>query len=217
MDMILKSFNVHATKYFLLYAAAFVLVGVLGNEILVTDDLYYDFFDQQMSYERITEFLSISKRLTWIVYILIPVYLLLKIFVVATCLAVGVLLFGYNVEFIRLFKIALLSDIVFLVPPILKLVWFITIVPNYDLTDIQFFFPLSAFNLVRPEGIEPWMFYPLQIINIFEIIYWVLLAMGLRTILNASFSKSLAMVLSSYGVSLLLWVTFVIFLTISLQ
>lgn len=217
MDITLKSQNGQTTKYFLLYAASSVLIGVLSNEILVSDSLYYDFFDQQMSYDRITEFLSINRRLTWIIYLLIPIYLFVKITIVATCLAVGVLLFGYNVDFRKLFHVALLSDFVFLIPPILKLVWFVLIAPGYDLADLQFFFPLSAFNLLGSDDVEPWLFYPLQIVNVFEVIYCILLSLGIKNILDESFGKSAAIVLSSYGVSLLLWVTFVIFITISMS
>ncbi len=56
----------------------------------------------------------------------------------------------------------------------------------------------------------------LQLVNLFEIAYWLLLADLLKKIINRPFWKSFEFVLSTYGVGLLIWTVFVVFLTLNL-
>lgn len=209
--------NINKAHYFILYTLLSIAIIFVSNQILISEDLYYDFFSQQMSFERITEFIDISKRLEWIIYVIIPIYLLLKFFIVASCLSVGVLLFGYHIDFKKLFHIAMFADIIFIVPPIIKIFWFGIVFTDYSLADIQYFFPLSALNLINPNQVESWLLYPLQMLNIFELLYWLALALGLRNVLQEPFLKMVVLVLSSYGLSLLLWVIFITFITINLS
>jgi hypothetical protein len=217
MQIVTQIRNIDKIHYFIIYTFASIAITFISNHILISEDLYYDFFGQQMSFERVTEFIDISKRLEWIIYIIIPIYLLLKFFIVAACLSVGVLLFGYNIEFKKLFHIALFADIIFIVPPIIKIFWFSLVFTDYNLADVQYFFPLSALSLVNPNQVEGWLIYPLQMLNIFEFLYWIALAFGLKIIIKQPFQKMLALVLSSYGLSLLLWVIFITFITINLS
>lgn len=182
MQIVTHLRNINKTHFFIIYTLASIVIIFASNHILITEDLYYDFFDQQMSFERITEFIDVSKRFEWITYIIIPIYLLVKFFIVAACLSVGVLLFGYNIDFKKLFHIALLADVIFIVPPIIKIFWFGVAFTDYNLTDIQYFFPLSAISLVNPKQVDGWLLYPLQMLNIFEFLYWIALALGLKII-----------------------------------
>ncbi|WP_165840885.1 hypothetical protein [Larkinella punicea] len=45
--------------------------------------------------------------------------------------------------------------------------------------------------------------------------YWFLLAYGVTQTLEMSFSKAFSLVLSSYGIGLLLWITVVVFITVT--
>jgi hypothetical protein len=89
MQIVTQIRNIDKIHYFIIYTFASIAITFISNHILISEDLYYDFFDQQMSFERVTEFIDISKRLEWIIYIIIPIYLLLKFFIVAACLSVG--------------------------------------------------------------------------------------------------------------------------------
>ncbi|GAB3250601.1 hypothetical protein GCM10027347_08480 [Larkinella harenae] len=57
--------------------------------------------------------------------------------------------------------------------------------------------------------------YPLQTANLFEFAYWFLLAYGVSDACKEPFSKAFSLVRSSYGVGLLLWVTLVVFVTVT--
>lgn len=209
--------NVNRIYYFLLYSIVSIVFVYIGNHFLVTEDLYYSFFEEQMSFERIAEFIDMSQRIEWLIYLIIPVYLSVKFFVVAACLSIGTLLWGYNADFRKLFQIAMFADAVFLIPPILKIIWFGFVAPQYDLADLQYFLPLSALNLFDPREVEGWFLYPLQVMNVFELVYWLALAWGLKVVLGEPFPKMLGLVSLSYVPALLLWVTFIVFASLSLS
>lgn len=217
MEIVAQLRNINKALYFLLYLLISLGIVVATNQLLITDDLYYDSLSNQMSFERITEFINTTKRFEWIIYIIIPIYLSFKFFVVASCLSVGTLLFGYQIEFKKLYQIALFADIIFIIPPVIKIICFTLIFADYTLSDIQFFFPLSALSLFNPEDVERWLIYPLQILNLFEVLYCAALAFGLKVVLKQSFSRMLGLVLSSYGLFLLLWIVFITFITINLS
>ena len=85
------------------------------------------------------------------------------------------------------------------------------------------FQPLSLMNLFDLERLELFVVYPLSLLNIFELSYFFLLACFIRSILAESnvktiaYGKSLALVTLSYGGGLLLWVAFIMFLTINVM
>jgi hypothetical protein len=215
----LKSFlnQTNKARYFILYSCVFIVIVFLGNHILLTDELYFTFFSESLSYEGISEFLEMSRQIEWIIYLIIPLYILMKIFLVAVCLSIGALAFDYNSHFNRMFHAALFSEFTFIIPPVLKLFWFGFIVNDYDLMDLQYFLPMSGINFVDPAQLDNWLIYPLQLLNVFEVLYCCSLAFMLKDILNRSFGDCLAFVFSTYGVGMIFWVILVMFLTVSLS
>jgi hypothetical protein len=83
--------------------------------------------------------------------------------------------------------------------------------------DIQTFYPLSLLNLLEVKDIPQWLLYPLQVINIFEVLYWLILAYGLSLVAKERLPKMLWLVAFSYGIGLFVWVVFITFITINLS
>src|SRR5690606_2346412 len=113
----------------------------------------------------------------------------------------------------RLWNIVLKAEFVFLLVGIIKIVWFYFFQINYTLESVQHFYPLSMLNVIGYENVKSWYIYPLQILNVFEIVYWVILALLIDTELNTSNIKNIGIkiVASSYGPALFLWVVGVMF------
>jgi hypothetical protein len=59
------------------------------------------------------------------------------------------------------------------------------------------------------------LYYPLQIANLFEMLYCVLIVIFLRQELSFSTSQSIKVGLGSYAVSLLFWMVLILFLTLN--
>lgn len=203
------------TLYFVLLCLLSILITYAAKSLLITDDLYFRFFGDQLPYERVTEIISLNKKWEWASYAIIPFYYLAKIFLVATCIHIGSLLFGIDISFKGIFQTALLAEGIFLIPGIFRLGWFLFIQRDYTLSDIQFFYPLSVLNFFDPGSLEVWWIYPLQLLNVFEGLYLFALAYGLYLITTKSYVKMLTLISTSYGAGLMIWVVSIMFLTVS--
>jgi len=203
-------------KSYTLLSVTYVLLLFLSDYFLLSDDLLFDFFNNQYSEQLANRLLGDSKEWKWLSYLLAPVFLGLRIFLVSVCFSIGVFVINIQVPFKNLLNISILGEYTLLVVPAIKLIWFGIVDLNYNFEDLQYFSPLSIFSLFDPEDIEPWLIYPFQLLNVFEILYWCALAYQLKNILNRDFAGSFAFVASTYGVGLLLWVIFVMFLTVSI-
>lgn len=88
------------------------------------------------------------------------------------------------------------------------------IVAPINLEDLQYFSPLCVTQLIDTDKIPKYLLYPLKLINVFEIGYWLILTYGVTVFTNIRFARSLKVVASSYGVALLIWVVFIVFVQV---
>lgn len=107
------------------------------------------------------------------------------------------------------------AEFVLLLVPIFKILWFYFFEPNYNLEDVQYFYPLSALNIVGYEGLDPWLIYPFQVLNLFELAYCLILAYLIGKATETTMDHGLKIVASSYGSALLLWVVVIMFFTLN--
>lgn len=202
---------------FFLICLISVLLSVVSNFFLYTDDLFFNHFANRLSVEKIDALLNNRDDLWWLGYLLKPVELFMRSMLIGFCLMTALFFFNIKIDFTNILKIVLLAEVVPLISELIKVLWFTLFQTSYTLTDVQYFTPISVTNLIYKENLEVWMIYPLQLINVFEVAYWLLLAYGLCSITKERYSKMLGLVASSYGVGLLLWVVFVVFLTVSIS
>ncbi len=202
--------------YFLFLCLCSFALSYWAQAFLLTDSIYYQSFGEQLSLQRFEALMEQSRKWQWIGYAITPLLYLFKLGLVALCLFTALLFAEYEVRFAQVFKVALIAEAIFLVPAFLRLLWFAEFQPSFSLEEVSQFMPLSMANLFDTATLEKWLIYPLQILNLFELLYIFFLAYGLRSILAKAFSEVLSVVLSGYGLGLLLWVALVIFLNISL-
>lgn len=209
--------KVNANFVFALVVIVSVVLSLIGDYVLLTDDLFFDFFAEKLSHEQIYKIVEAGSTWQWINYVILPLIYLLKFFFVASCLSIGALIFSNTISIKDLFRVTMISEFIFFIPSIIKIFWFGVFHVDYTLQDLQFFSPLSVLSLMDRESVEPWLIYPLQLLNVFELVYWLVLAYGLYDLTRERYSKMLGLVAASYGTGLLLWVVFVVFLTINLS
>lgn len=167
-------------KRFLLLVGCYFLIQLGTGFLLMTDELYYDSLVNKISYERISEMLVQGKKWRWLSYAFLPVLLFIKILFVVICFSIGGLFIKIDIGFKNFFSIVTTAEFIFLIPGIIKLLWFSFFQTNYTLQDLQFFFPLSVLSLFSPSELDPWLVYPIQLLNLFEVLYWVVLAYQLN-------------------------------------
>jgi hypothetical protein len=207
--------GVNKTLYFILLCLSSILLTYAGKTLLISEDLYFQFFGDQLSYERITQIISIQKKWEWTSYVFVPFYYVVKIFLVSVCIYTGVIIIAIDISFKKICQMVLLAEAVFLVPGIFKLFWFIFVQTNYTLSDVQMFYPLSVLNFFDPDSLDAWLIYPLQLINIFEVIYLFILAYGFYLATQSNYGMMLRLVVCTYGTGLFIWTIGVMFLTVS--
>ncbi len=140
----------------------------------------------------------------------IPFIYLWKFTVIAFVIWVGCFMFGYRVTYSQCWGITVASEFVFIVPELLKIGWFIFIETDPNLLDIRAFYPFSLMNFADYTEVAPQYVYPLKALNLFEIIYWVILVSGVHFFSRKEKKQAWIIVLSSYVLIFLLWILFYI-------
>ena len=209
-------------KNYFIVSVLTLLIGNLLNFLLNLDELYVYSIHKKITSNLIDEYLSNYNKLKWFSYVIIPLFLLVKTTLIASIIYIGAFFYSkVKVTFKQLFNAIVKAEFVFLGVGILKIIWFYFFQTNYTLEDLQYFYPLSALNIVGYKGIDAWFIYPLQTLNLFELAYWLLLAYFIGKLAFTEKDKGKPMdlgfkiVASSYGSALLLWVVVVMFFTLN--
>ncbi|MDR0232383.1 MAG: hypothetical protein LBI82_09730 [Dysgonamonadaceae bacterium] len=200
--------------FFCLYSLITIFFTFCFNYILYDDALYYKSFEETLRIDRIAKIIEQEKFFRKIGYGIIPLMLLLRAFFTSICLAIGVLISEQDFKFSQYFNIAIKADIIFLFELIIKINYF-SIFGADSLQEINGRF-LSVLQWTGVNNVEQWLFYPMSILNVFELTYWILLALFISNYTKKSFRSSLSFVAKTYGVGLLLWVTLVVYISLFL-
>jgi hypothetical protein len=189
----------------------------ISQEMLVSEELFYNSFGEQLAIERIEKLWEESKRFNWLSYVFIPFIYLIKFVLTSMALAVGLLIIEVKFKFKKVFQTVLIAEFIFIIPALIRLFWFIFIQTDYRLQDISAFNFLSLAGIFETDTLPVWLLYPFQLLNIFEVIYWLLLTYGVHLHIKRDYQDSLKLVLVSYGSGLVLWVVFLTFIQVSLS
>jgi hypothetical protein len=198
---------------FLAISVVYVLVLYLTNTLILTDEVYVKLWSDQLSSGRLEKMLEVNKRMEWVIYIVTPALLFLKFLLITLAIQAGLFIYNIDLPFKKVFNIVLFAEIVPLLATVVQFGYFLWKgVDSFD--QIDSFSPLSLFSFLHLKDIPSYLEYPLQVVNLFELGYWLLLAIGLKIFLKGSFGKAFKLVASSYGVGLLLWVVLIVFIQI---
>jgi hypothetical protein len=196
-----------------------ILITYFFNKFLATEEVFYNFYSEQLAQKQIYKLLESQKKWAWVGYAIIPVLILIRTSLVSICLRIG--LFLYNTDnktkFKQIFRIVLIGEFLLLLVGFCKFIYFYIIKTNYTLQDIQEFYPFSYTNFLDLSKIKPWLIYPLQTINLFEIAYFFVLVFGVHKLLQNKYLKSFEIVAISYGTGLIIWIGLVMFLTLNIS
>lgn len=208
--------SVKGWKLFLGIVSLNLLVIFLSQNILINDIVFFNTYSEQLTYDRSMELFQLMKSYSWVSYILVTVFLLLKFTAIAVLLYIGVYFNDIHRELPlgRIFKMVIISESIFVTASIFKLLWFAFFAGNYTLDDISFFYPLSLINLFNRSEVATYWVYPLQTVNLFQLMYVLALAFGLSKV--GSVKKTLAekVVLSTYVPAIAVWISLIMFFTI---
>jgi hypothetical protein len=112
-----------------------------------------------------------------------------------------------------LFMVAVYAESIIVVGGMLKVI----LGAALDLTYSEFslFAPLSVLSMLDISSVQPIWYYPLQLLNVFEVLYCILLIYFLSQELDFKKTDSSKVVLGSYAFSMSFWVILILFLTLN--
>lgn len=199
---------------------SFLLVFLQTN-YLSTEEKIFDFLAKDYPSSVVQNYMESQKKWWWVSYAVTPVLIGIKILLVAFCLNFVKIISEKleNVKFRDILFVVLIAEFVFVMAGFYKFLNFYLIDTDYTLETLQTYYPLSLINFKESISTEKWLAYPLQLVNLFELIYWGFLAWGIWELADKkiSYPKSLGYVALTYGVGLLFWVGIVCFLILSVS
>ncbi|WKV13455.1 hypothetical protein [Marivirga harenae] len=157
-----------------------------------------------------------QKKWAWLNYALMPVIYLIKFSLITFWILCGTIIAGFKISFKSIFKVVLVAEFVWLLPSFILIIWFGLFETSYTFSDVQYFAPLSLLNLFDASQLDSWLIFPLKSLNLFEVIYLLALALGIKKIMKKDYDSALKFTLPVYGSALVVWILFVTFLSINL-
>jgi len=138
----------------------------------------------------------------------IPIIYLWKFTIIAFVIWIGCFMFGYKVAYVKVWQVVMIAESVFFIPEIIKIFYFLFIVTDPNYFEVRAFYPFSIMNLLDYEITSKAWHYPLKVLNIFELFYWVLLVYGIKLASRKRLEISALIVLFSYIFFFFVWLGF---------
>lgn len=189
--------------YFFLLLIIFLVIRYLTNTLILESIPGYESLESQGGLMFFHIFNSLG-------YVWTPFAMLWKFTVIAFLFWSMGLMVGYKANFKELWRFALVAEMVFIFPELLRLLVYMNPSSSVSYFDIQNFEPLSVLWLVGPSNVAEKFHYPLSVLNVFELIYGAIWVLGFHSISRRTIEESALVVLIAYFLPLLLWLGFYI-------
>ena len=149
--------------------------------------------------------LGMFKMISTLQYLSIPAVYLIKFTFIAFFIWVGCFGFGYRVTYSNCWHIVMVSEIIFILPELTKIVWFMFFETDPNFATVRAFFPFSLMNFFDFELVENKWHYPLKSLNLFEVLYWFLLVAGIYVKSQKIYKQSMIIGLFGYVIPFIFW------------
>jgi hypothetical protein len=141
-------------------------------------------------------------------FISIPLVYLWKFTIIALVIWMGCFMYGYRVTYWQCWGVVIGAEFIFIIPELLKVLYFLVIETDPSYWDIGSFYPLSLMHFFDYYSIDKQWAYPLRALNLFEIVYWFALVSGIHHYARKEKKIVWFIVLSSYILLFFLWLVF---------
>ena len=143
--MIEELLSVKGWKLFLGIVFLNVVIAVVSQLTLIDETVFFNSYSEQLTYDRAIELFQEMRSFSWIAYAITFVMLILKFTSVSILIFIGVFFADLQREITlgNVFKVVIISELIFIAASVVKIVWFIFFVSSYTLEDLSFFYPLS--------------------------------------------------------------------------
>ena len=199
----------------------YLILTFVDKTFIVSESKIFDYLANKYPSSVVQNYMESQKKWWWVSYAVTPVLIGIKVLLVAFCLNFVKIISEKleDVKFRDILTVVLIAEFVFIIAGFYKFFNFYLIDTDYTLETLQTYYPLSLINYKEAISTEKWLAYPLQLANVFELMYWGVLAWGIWQLADKkiSYQRSLGYVALTYGIGLLFWVGVVCFLILSVS
>jgi hypothetical protein len=202
MEELLKSV-LHIKTIILFIALSLLAIIILWTRIQLVENetIAYQILQEQGRF-------GVFKILNSLKYMSIPFGYAFKLTLIAFILWTGSFMFGYKISFSQMWKIAIIGEFVFLIAEFSKIAWLIAVPYDITIWDIKAFYPLSLMSLFDIDVIPSNWVYPLQSVNLFEPLNWLVLVFGIHFTAKKKLDYAYAIVFTTYVPTFILWLVY---------
>ena len=199
--------SIKKTSYFWALVAVSLVFILASNYFLATEELYYQSYAEQFTLGQIQEIIARANSSIWhyLVYLLIPITIIIRILFTSFCLQAGNLVQESHWKFKELYNIALKADAIYLFNLIGNFYFYAFLQPAKTIQDLNINF-LSLLKIKGIENVQSWLVLAFNSINLFEFLYIVLLIIFLKTSFQLRWLKSVMFVLLTYCIGNYLYI-----------
>jgi hypothetical protein len=200
---------------FSINAVGNLLLLYITNRYLVTYAAFERSWSDRLNSDQLSAYFLQKDHVALINLFLLVIYLLLKYAIISFILSVAARFCHVEITFRQLLKVVMIAELIFLFSQAYRIVHFLGDA-TFTLDDLRSYEPLSLAAILHYNKIGPWQF-ALQTVNLWEVIYCVVLADGIRQISGACWRPAFRVVMTGYVASLFFWLVTVSFTTYILQ
>jgi len=164
---------------FLVLVLANVLIAFLYQEHIMTKDIFYALFSDQVETNRIDKFFDVTQRISIWGYLLTPVVLLIKFSFVALLLQFPLTIKFIDIPFKRLFRIMMLAAIPLLIGTMARYLWLLSLPVEQITKSVLQVTPLSLSSLIDYTKYTESSITILNNFSIYEIVWCLMVYLGL--------------------------------------
>lgn len=203
--------------HYLLLVLVFLFFSYFFAKALETEEFIRSSLSGQFSNEIISKYLENREKWSWLGYAFVPLLILLRTTLIAFLMQMAVFFINTEDEtsFGKFWSVTLLAEWVTVMLIGFRFFYFTVINTNYTFEKLQSYMPGALSNVYDISDLDDWLAYPFNLINVWELFYWIILIFGIQEIMKTNFLKSFGIVLASYGVGLLIWVGFVMYMLLT--
>lgn len=215
MKYLASIYNERNINLFIYVSLLSILIGFVSKHYLITEDVFYNTYNEQLTHSRAIEIFSMTQKYSWLASFIIPLFILTKTIVIVILLYTGFIFIDkmYLVSFFQLFKVVIIAEFVFVFCNLSKFLIIYLFKDYSSLFEINYYYPLSLATLFKYNEISPVWVFPFQAANLFQIFYILILSLGLKINCNVSKTEADKIVLYTYLPGLLIWILIILFIT----
>lgn len=197
---------------FVIICLFYYLIIYLHSIIEVHDPVNFVSSDNPYTIEHNSLSLVIKHDLAWLSYIVLPFLVFLKVLLPALCVYIYAEFKKLAMTWRSCLKLSLEAATIFLIPLLLNMIGL-----TYTLsvnTDPEPYITPFSLSVLSKDTTPMYLRHLFSLINVFEMIYILSIAIGIKTRLETTLLKSIGIVIKSYGIGLIIWTTIAILISV---